>query len=140
MEQYVKSDRFVQLDGSHVTTDQAKLEGTAPGSCAGRMGYLRTDSTKFPIRARELTGEQRKALEHILASRDQVMDVSGIAGAGKSHLLGKLERAAVFLSKSVAVLSPTDASVLEQSGAVRYVELLQTQRQKVPALKPQSRI
>jgi conjugative relaxase-like TrwC/TraI family protein len=26
VEQYVKSDRFVQLDGSHVTTEQAKLE------------------------------------------------------------------------------------------------------------------
>jgi conjugative relaxase-like TrwC/TraI family protein len=26
VEQYVKSDRFIQLDGSHVTTDQAKLE------------------------------------------------------------------------------------------------------------------
>jgi hypothetical protein len=26
VEQYVKSDRFVQIDGSHVTTDQAKLE------------------------------------------------------------------------------------------------------------------
>jgi len=28
--------------------------------------------------------------------------------------------------------------ILEQSGSVRYVELLQTQRQKVPALKPRS--
>jgi hypothetical protein len=26
VEQYVKSDRFIQLDGSHVTTAQAKLE------------------------------------------------------------------------------------------------------------------
>jgi conjugative relaxase-like TrwC/TraI family protein len=26
VEQYLKSDRFIQLDGSHVTTDQAKLE------------------------------------------------------------------------------------------------------------------
>ena len=26
MEQYVKSDRFIQLDGSHLPTDQAKLE------------------------------------------------------------------------------------------------------------------
>jgi AAA domain-containing protein len=136
------------------------------------------------------------------------MDVSGIAGAGKSHLLKQVERAACSIGKTVAILSPTDASVkdlrkagfqartfqgfqrkperayllvideasmlsvpqmlwlvkhahenvsrvllvgdsaqhssvergdalrvLEQSGALRYVELLQTQRQKVPALK-----
>jgi ATP-dependent exoDNAse (exonuclease V) alpha subunit len=137
-----------------------------------------------------------------------VMDVSGIAGAGKSHLLKQVAGAAVSMGKTFAILSPTDASVkdlrkagfqartfqrfhlrperadvlvideasmlsvpqmlclvkharendsrlllagdsaqhrsvergdalriLEQSGTVRYVELLQTQRQKVPALK-----
>jgi hypothetical protein len=136
------------------------------------------------------------------------MDVSEIAGAGKSHLLRQVEKAAIALGKTVAILSPIDASVkdlhkagfkartfqgfklrperadllvideasilsvpqmlwlvkhasesdsrillvgdsaqhrsvergdalriLEQSGSVRYVELLQTQRQKVPALK-----
>jgi ATP-dependent exoDNAse (exonuclease V) alpha subunit len=38
-------------------------------------------------------------------------------------------------------VEPGDAlRILEQSGTIRYVELLQTQRQKVPALKPRSRI
>ena len=156
----------------------------------------------------KLTDEQRKALEHVLASRDLVMDVSGIAGAGKSNLLKQVAAAVCSRGKSVAILSPTDASVkdlrktgfqartfqgfqlrperaemlvideasmlsipqmlwlvkhagendsrvllvgdsaqhrsvergdalriLEQSGSVRYVELRQTQRQKVPALK-----
>ena len=136
------------------------------------------------------------------------MDVSGIAGAGKSHLLRQVKKATIAVGKTIRILSPTDASVkdlrkagfqartfqgfqlrpehadllvideasmlsvpqmlrlvkhaqekdsrvllvgdsaqhrsvergdalriLEQSGAVRYVELLQTQRQKVPALK-----
>ena len=144
----------------------------------------------------------------ILGSRDLVMDVSGIAGAGKSHLLKKAVGAVVSVGKSVAILSPPDASVkdlrnagfqartfqgfqlrperadlivideasmlsvpqmlwlvkharenrsrvllagdsaqhrsvergdalriLEQSGSVRYVELLQTQRQRAPAFK-----
>jgi ATP-dependent exoDNAse (exonuclease V) alpha subunit len=135
------------------------------------------------------------------------MDVSGIAGAGKSHLLKEVQRQ-VSVGQSVAILAPTDASVkdlretgfrartsqgfqlrpectdvlvideasvlsvpqmlwlvkharennsrvlligdsaqhrsvergdalriLEQSASVRYVELLHTQRQKVPALK-----
>ena len=39
------------------------------------------------------------------------MDVSGIAGAGKSHLLKQVAAAASFRGKSVAILSPTDASV-----------------------------
>jgi len=39
------------------------------------------------------------------------MDVSGIAGAGKSHLLKQVQEAAVSVGKSVAILSPTDASV-----------------------------
>jgi ATP-dependent exoDNAse (exonuclease V) alpha subunit len=39
------------------------------------------------------------------------MDVSGIAGAGKSRLLKQVAAAASFRGKSVAILSPTDASV-----------------------------
>jgi predicted ribonuclease YlaK len=208
VEQYVKGDRFVQLDGSHVTTVQAKLEEEQLLDLV-RGGW---DSCKpigrFALDPVGVTDEQRKALEHILASRDLVMDVSGIAGAGKSHLLKQFEGAAVSVGKTVAILSPTGASVkdlrkagfqartfqgfqlraeradllvideasmlsvpqmlwlvkharendsrvllagdsaqhravergdalriLEQSGSVRYVELLQTQRQKVPALK-----
>ena len=209
VEQYVKSDRFIQLDGSHVTTDQAKLEEEQLLDLVrGGWDTCEPIGRDFAFDLGELTDEQRKALEHILASRDLVMDVSGIAGAGKSHLLKQVEGAAISVGKSVAILSPTDASVkdlrkagfqartfqgfqlrperadllvideasmlsvpqmlwlvkharendsrvllvgdsaqhrsvergdalriLEQSGSVRYVELLQTQRQKVPALK-----
>jgi hypothetical protein len=39
------------------------------------------------------------------------LDVSGIAGAGKSHLLRQLAAAAFSMGKSIAILSPTDASV-----------------------------
>ena len=209
VEQYVKSDRFIQLDGSHVTTEQAKLEEEQLLDLVrGGWDTCEPIGRDFAFDLGRLTDEQRKALEHILASRDLVMDVSGIAGAGKSHLLKQVEGAAVSVGKSVAILSPTDASVkdlrktgfqartfqgfqlrperadllvideasmlsvpqmlwlvkharendsrvllvgdsaqhrsvergdalriLEQSGSVRYVELLQTQRQKVPALK-----
>ena len=112
VEQYVKSDRFIQLDASHVTTEQAKLEEEQLLDLV-RGGW----DTCEPIgRASELdlaklTDEQRKALEHILASRDLVMDVSGIAGAGKSHLLKQVAGAAFSRGKSLAILSPTDASV-----------------------------
>jgi len=75
------------------------------------MGYLRTDRRHFAFDPGELSDEQRKALEHILASRDLVMNVSGIAGAGKSLLLKQAVGAAVATGKSVGILSPTDASV-----------------------------
>ena len=208
VEQYVKGDRFIHLDGSHVTTEQAKFEEEQLLDLVrGGWDTCQPIGRDFGFDLRGLTEEQRKALDNILASTDLVMDVSGIAGAGKSHLLKQVERAA-SVGKSVAILSPTDASVkdlrktgfrartfqgfqlrpesadlivideasmlsvpqmlwlvkyarendsrvlligdsaqhrsvergdalriLEQSASVRYVELLQTQRQKVPALK-----
>jgi len=208
VEQYVKGDRFIQLGGSHVTTEQAKFEEEQLLDLVrGGWDTCEPIGRDFGFDLGGLTDEQRRALEHILASTDLVMDVSGIAGAGKSHLLKQVERA-VSVGQSVAILSPTDASVndlrktgfqartfqgfqlrpecadvlvideasmlsipqmlwlvkharendsrvlligdsaqhrsvergdalriLEQSASVRYVELLQTQRQKVPALK-----
>jgi len=209
VEQYVGSDRFIQLGGSHITTEQAKLEEESLLDLV-RSGWdtCRPIGRPFPIDPGALTDEQRAALEHTLTSKDLVMDVSGIAGAGKSHLLKQVEKATIAVGKTIAILSPTDASVkdlrkagfqartfqgfqlrseradllvideasmlsipqmlwlvkhasesdsriplvgdsaqhrsvergdalriLEQSGSVRYVELLRTQRQKVPALK-----
>src|ERR1700738_4033377 len=102
VEQYVKSDRFIQLDGSHVTTEQAKFEEEQLLDLV-----LGGWDTCEPIRRglasvlQELTDEQRKALEHILASRDLVVDVSGIAGAGKSHLLRQVAGAASSVGKSI---------------------------------------
>jgi len=207
VERYVNGVRFVQLAGSHVTTVQAKLEEEQLLDVV-RSGWDTCKPIGRAFAPKELTDEQRKAFEHTLASRDLVMDVSGIAGAGKSRLLKQVEKATIAAGKTIAMLSPTDASVkelrkaglqartfqgfqlrpenadllvideasmlsvpqmlwlvkhaqekdsrvllvgdstqhrsvergdalriLEQSGAVRYVELLQTQRQKVPALK-----
>ena len=209
VEQYVKGDRFIQLDDSHVTTEQAKLEEEELLKLVrGGWDICEPIERDCELDLRKLTEEQRKALQHILSSRDLVMDVSGIAGSGRSHLLKQVAGAASSRGKSVAILSPTDASVkdlrktgfqartfqgfqarpecadvlvvdeasmlslpqmlwlvkharennsrvllvgdsaqhrsvergdalriLEQSGSVRYVELLETQRQKVPALK-----
>jgi len=112
VEQYVKSDRFIQLAGGHITTNQAKLEEEQLLDLV-RAGW----NTRKPIGpasavdAEKLTDEQRAALEHTLASRDLVMDVSGIAGAGKSHLLKQVEKATIAAGKTIAILSPTDASV-----------------------------
>jgi conjugative relaxase-like TrwC/TraI family protein len=209
VERYLKSGRFIQLDAAHITTNQAKFEEEQLLDLV-QAGWDTCEQIgrPFAFDPEELTDEQRAALEHVLASRDLVMDVSGIAGAGKSHLLKQVEKATIAVGKTIVILSPTDASVkdlhkagfrartfqgfqlkparadllvideasmlsipqmlwlvkhaqnkasrvlvvgdsaqhrsvergdalriLEQSGSVRYVELLQTQRQKVPALK-----
>jgi hypothetical protein len=205
VERYVKSYQFIQLDGGHITTAQAKLEEEQLLDLV-RSGWdaCKPIGRAFAFEPDELTDEQRAALEHTLVSKDLVMDVSGIAGAGKSHLLRQFEKAVIAVGKTIAILSPTDASVkdlrkansrregfqlrperadllvidessmlsmpqmlwlvkhakkndsrvllvgdssqhrsvergdalriLEQSGTVRYAELLQTQRQTVPAL------
>jgi conjugative relaxase-like TrwC/TraI family protein len=112
VEQYVKSDRFIQLDGSHLTTEQAKLEEEQLLDLVrGGWDTCKPIGPPFELDEAKLTGEQRKALEHILVSRDLVMDVSGIAGAGKSHLLKQVEKATIAVGKTIAILSPSDASV-----------------------------
>ena len=95
VEQYVKSDQFIQLDASHVTTEQARLEEEQLLNLV-RSGWDTCEpiGRTFELDVAKLTDEQRKALEHILASRDLVVDVSGIAGAGKSHLLKRVAGAA----------------------------------------------
>jgi predicted ribonuclease YlaK len=110
--EHVKSDRLIQLDGSHVTTDQAKLEEEQLLDLVrGGWDTCEPIGRDFAMDVASLTVEQRKALEHILASQDLVVEVSGIAGAGKSHLLKQAAGAVVSVGKSIAILSPTDASV-----------------------------
>ena len=112
LELVIKGDRFIQLDGSHVNTDQAKLEEEQLLDLVrGGWDTCGPIGRDFAFNPGEVTDEQRKALEHILASWDLVMDVSGIAGAGKSHLLEQLKEDAFSMDKRVGILSPTDASV-----------------------------
>jgi hypothetical protein len=100
VERCVKSDRFIQLDDSHVTTEQAKLEEEQLLDLVrGGWDTCEPIGRDFAFGLGELTDEQREALEHILASRDLVMDVSGIAGAGKSHLLKAGGGSCVFYGK-----------------------------------------
>jgi hypothetical protein len=49
------------------------------------------------------------------------MDVSEIAGAGKSHLLKQVEKATIAVGKTVTILSPTDASAVERSGSSNHL-------------------
>lgn len=80
VERYAKSDRFIQLDDSHVTTAQAKLEEEQLLNLVrGGWDICEPIGRASELDLPKLTEEQRKALEQILISRDLVMDVSGIA-------------------------------------------------------------
>jgi hypothetical protein len=79
VERYVKGHRFIQLDGAHITTDQAKFEEERLLELArGGWDKSKPIGRVFGFAAEELTDEQHAAFQHILASRDLVMDVSGI--------------------------------------------------------------
>ena len=102
----------MQLDVSHVTTEQAKVEEEQLLDLVrGGWDTCEPIGQDFALDLRELTDEQREAIEHIVASKDLVIDVSGIAGAGKSHLLEQVEKATIAVGKTIAILSPSDASV-----------------------------
>jgi hypothetical protein len=89
-----------RLDGSHVTTEQAKVEEEQLLDLVrGGWDTCEPIGQDFALDLGELTDQQREALEHIVASKDLVMDVSGIAGAGKSHLLKQVEKATIAVAK-----------------------------------------
>jgi AAA domain len=58
------------------------------------------------------SGEQRKAVHHVLGSRDFVISFKGPAGAGKTALMSEAVKAIESLSgKRVMVLAPSSPSV-----------------------------
>ena len=83
VEQHVKSNRFIQLGSSHITSNQAKFEEESLLDLV-RSGWdtCKPIGRALPIDPEALTDEQRKALEHTLASRDL---------AGASSRLAKVE-------------------------------------------------
>jgi hypothetical protein len=63
VERYVKSDRFIQLDDSHVTTEQAKLEEEQLlDFVRGGWDTCKSIGRAFESNPAKLTDEQRKAL------------------------------------------------------------------------------
>ena len=72
VEQYVKGDRFIQLDDSHVTTEQAKFEEEQLLDLV-RGGWDTCEADRARVRdliQRNSLTSSAKAFEHILASTD----------------------------------------------------------------------
>ena len=129
-EERIKSGEFVE----------AQRKGSSPGrifTTAEMIGYeqdtintmragqdqhpaLATFGTRRAIREAhpDLSDTQRRAVEQILSSRDQVTALEGVAGAGKTSSLAAIREAAERENCIVRGLAPTSraAQKLEESG------------------------
>lgn len=63
----------------------------------------------------QLTDEQRAAAEFVLRSRDRAVVVSGVAGAGKSHLVKAIKDGAPY--RNYLALAPTATAAIDLGGS-----------------------
>ena len=63
------------------------------------------------LRSRSLTGEQAKAASYVLRTRDRIVSVVGVAGAGKSHLVKSI--VAATPSRDHLALAPTSTAAID---------------------------
>jgi ATP-dependent exoDNAse (exonuclease V) alpha subunit len=89
---------------------------------AGQASYepLVSDETRRELSGKfgHLSNSQRRAVEEILTSRDQIVALEGVAGAGKTTSLGAIRKAAERQGYQVEGLAPTSraAQQLEEAG------------------------
>src|SRR6201981_546912 len=114
--EFAKGPAFIQLDDrSHVTTETVRqeerdmLENVRAGQ--DKHAPLFPDH-KIKDAQVALASDQAAAVKFVLESRDQVMDVSGIAGAGKTTMLREVVPAIRKAGHNVILLAPTNASQL----------------------------
>ena len=94
-------------------------EGMIKGARAGQGKHEAIGRGGSWQMAAELTDEQKKAVTHVLGSRDLVTAITGRAGTGKTTMAKEAVKAVQTLSgRSVIVLAPSSAAVqtLKDSG------------------------
>jgi hypothetical protein len=114
--EFAKGPAFIHLDNrGHLTTDTVRqeerdmLENVRVGQ--DKHAPLFPDNKVRDARV-ALAPDQAAAVKFVLESRDQVMDVSGIAGAGKTTMLREVVPAIRKAGHNVILLAPTSASEL----------------------------
>jgi conjugative relaxase-like TrwC/TraI family protein len=114
--EFAKGSAFISLDDQgHVTTGTVRqeerdmLENVRAGQ--DQHAPLFPDHKIRDSRV-ALAPDQAAAVNFVLQSRDQVMDVSGIAGAGKTTMLKEVVPAMRVAGHNVILLAPTSASEL----------------------------
>jgi conjugative relaxase-like TrwC/TraI family protein len=114
--EFAKGPAFIHLDDrGHVTAETVRQE-----EC-DMLSIVRAGQNKhaplFPDHKIKdsrvaLAPDQAAAVEFVLESRDQVIDVSGIAGGGKTTMLREVVPAILKAGHNVILLAPTSASEL----------------------------
>jgi conjugative relaxase-like TrwC/TraI family protein len=114
--EFAKGPAFIHLDDEgHVTTEAVRQEER------DMLATVRAGQDKhapiFPdhrIRDPQVAAapDQAKAVQFVLSSRDQVIDVSGVAGSGKTTMLREVVPAIRAAGHNIILLAPTSASEL----------------------------
>jgi hypothetical protein len=111
---WARSKAFVQVSNKLVTTKAVMLEeeGMIKGARAGQGKHEAIGLGGSWEMAAELTDEPKKAVTHVLGSRDLVTAITGRAGTGKTTMAKEAVKAVQTLSgRSVIVLAPSSAAV-----------------------------
>jgi ATP-dependent exoDNAse (exonuclease V) alpha subunit len=131
LEQRIRSGEFIEVGrGCHraidrVLTTREMLGYERDNIARMHTGRERNDPLVSEETRQELSGNfghlsnsQRSAVEEILSSRDQVMGLDGVAGAGKTTSLAAIRDAAERQGYQVEGLAPTSraAQQLEEAG------------------------
>jgi ATP-dependent exoDNAse (exonuclease V) alpha subunit len=137
LEHRIKSGEFIEVDRERTagadrtltTRDMLDYErDTVARMKAGEGGHepLVSDQNRQELAGKfdHLSDSQRRAVEEILSSRDQVVGLEGVAGAGKTTSLSAIREAAERQGYQVEGLAPTSraAHQLEEAG-IRSVTL-----------------
>jgi len=110
-----ESSGAILRDGNQVATtdslirEREMIEGINRGSGS----FPRLGGTKTFLASRTLRSEQRDAIQFVLDSQDQSVNVQGAAGTGKTATLRELERALRQAGHEVVALAPTMSAVEE---------------------------
>ena len=107
--------RWLQTDGrTYVTTPEVIAEEKRLyESCKAGKGQYDPLNFFWEFEDQTLSEQQRKAVRHVLDSRDWVVGISGKAGAGKTRLMCELRRGIESRMYKIIALAPTAKAARE---------------------------
>jgi conjugative relaxase-like TrwC/TraI family protein len=81
--------------------------------CEAGKGQFNAMNLCWKIQDEELNADQRRAVQHILQSRDWITAVAGLPGTGKTRLMREVKRGADAAFENLIVLTPSAAAAHE---------------------------
>jgi conjugative relaxase-like TrwC/TraI family protein len=100
-----------QLVAEFATKEGVKTEEWSVGFVNATNGKFPPIADKASVEKSGLSGEQKEAVEFVCRSRNQVVAVRGVAGAGKTTMLKALDRELNAGGRDMLYLAPTASAV-----------------------------